>query len=335
MNKADIAQYLPLAATVIGAAITLGLGHYLLLARHADLGSEAKLPRQLIMLVMTVAAVIMAIIVAPMPSDLQTNVLGLLGVLLSGVIALSSAAFVTNFMAAVMLRVTRPFKVGDFIRVGDFFGKVSARGLFDTEIQTENRELIAIPNATFINQGVTVMRSSGVIIHSTLSLGYELGVAEVEPLMLQAAKESGLADPYVHVLSLDDFSITYKVAGLLVDVERLLTAHSKLNRQLLFVLHGAGVEIASPSITRHITQDADTRILPERERAPIASTGIEAEEIVFDKARQVEALEKSREDLQARIQAKRDAGASDDAIEPLLRQLETMDSRLKAMEEES
>ena len=335
MNEAELMRYFPLAAVAISAAVILGLGHYLLLARHADLGSEAKLPRQLILLVMTVATVVLMIIVAPLPPELQNNVLGLLGVLLSGVIALSSAAFVTNFMAAVMLRVTRPFKVGDFIRVNDFFGKVSARGLFDTEIQTENRELISIPNATFINRGVTVMRSSGVIISSTVSLGYELSVAEVEPLMLEAAQRSGLSDPFVHIVSLDNFAISYKVAGLLEDVERVLTAHSELNRQLLFVIHGAGMEIASPSITRHITQDADTRIMPARERPPVASATADAEEIVFDKAREIGELEQSREQLQARVQSLREAGSAQDVIDPLLRELDSMDKRLKEMAEES
>lgn len=335
MNEAPLVPYLPLATVAIAAAVILGLGHYLLLARHADLGSEAKLPRQLILLVMTVATVILMIIVAPLPPDLQNNVLGLLGVLLSGVIALSSAAFVTNFMAAVMLRVTRPFKVGDFIRVDDFFGKVSARGLFDTEIQTENRELIAIPNATFINRGVTVTRSSGVIISSTVSLGYDISVAEVEPLMLEAAQQSGLSDPFVHIVSLDNFAISYKVAGLLKDVERILTAYSELNRQLLFVIHGAGLEVASPSITRHITQDASTRIMPAREQAPVASASADAEEIVFDKAREIKDLETSREQLQARIQSLRDAGSAPEVLDPLLRELDSMDTRLKTMAEES
>ena len=103
-----------------------------------------------VFLALTLGAVILLLSVSPLAESTRNQMLALIGVLLSGVIALSSAPFVTNFMAAVMLRVTQPFKVGDFIRVGDLFGKVSERGLFDTEIQSENRELIALPNATFI-----------------------------------------------------------------------------------------------------------------------------------------------------------------------------------------
>jgi small-conductance mechanosensitive channel len=326
-------NFLPLALTLALSIVALGLGHYFLLARNKTLSSEARLPRQLLLLVLTISAVLTAIVVSPLPESTRNQVLGLIGVLLSGVIVLSSAPFVTNFMATVMLRVTLPFEVGDFIRVGDFFGKVSGRGLFDTEIQTENRELIALPNATFINQGVTVMRSSGVIISASVSLGYDHAAAEVEALLLQAAAEAGLDDPFVHLLSLGDFSVQYRVAGLLADVDRNLTARSELNKKILYVLHGAGVEIASPTITRHITQDADTRILPPEPALQAVVESPDAEDIVFDKAREISQLEASRAELKAQLETvKADRGSAGLAAD-LKQQLKLLEQNIKALGE--
>ncbi len=308
MNGYAISTFLPLAIASGLSIILLGLAHYLLLARHKELGSEARLPRQLLLLALTLGAVILLLSVSPLAESTRNQMLALIGVLLSGVIALSSAPFVTNFMAAVMLRVTQPFKVGDFIRVGDLFGKVSERGLFDTEIQSENRELIALPNATFINQSVTVVRNSGVIISSNVSLGYEVGYTKAEPLLLQAATDSGLAEPFVHILALGDFAVQFRVAGLLTDVANILTARSDLNRRILYTLHEAGIEIASPTITRHINQDEGTRILPPTQQAPSQSEGKTAEAIVFDKAREIELSNQTLAELTAELEA---VGAED------------------------
>jgi small-conductance mechanosensitive channel len=275
------------------------------------MGSELKLPRQITLLLLTILSLILVIIAAPLPDSTRDQILTLLGIALSAAIALSSTSFVTNFMAAIMLRVTRPFKVGDFIKVGDLFGRVSERGLFDTEIQTENRELIAIPNATFITQSVTVARNSGVIVSTTLSLGYDISFTEVEHLMLDAASESGLSDPYVHIVGLGDFSVSYRVCGLLTDLESILTARSELHRHLLLKLHGAGLEIVSPTITRHITQSADTKIMPVSNYVAPRENTVQAEEIVFDKANEIAKLETARDELKARMQSLKDSKSAD------------------------
>ncbi|MEZ5569812.1 MAG: mechanosensitive ion channel [Halioglobus sp.] len=336
MLQTLIWSYLPLLVTLILSVVVLGAAHYLLLMRHKDLGSEARLPRQLTLLFLTVLSILLMIIVSPIPESTRNQVLGLLGIVLSGVIALSAAPFVTNFMATVMLRVTQPFTTGDFIRVGELSGKVSERGLFDTEIQTENRELIAIPNATFIAQSVTVLRKSGAIISANVSLGYEQSYRQAEPLMLEAAAKAGLSDPYVHIVALGDFSVSYRVCGLLSDVQGFLTAHSELNRQLLNTLHEADIEIASPTITRHITQSEETRLIPQQEAATRQAQRVKAEEIVFDKARDIEQLEQARDELKQQIGELRNAkGEEAKTRESLEQSLSATEETLKQLRESS
>ncbi len=297
-------QFLPLIGVVLGSIIILGAAHYLLLARRQDLGSEAKLPRQLTLLVMTIISVILVIMVSPVSEPTRNQVLSLFGILMSGVLAISSTSFVTNFMAALMLRITRPFNVGDFITVENHFGKVSERGLFDTEIQTENRELIAIPNATFIQKPVSVMRKSGVVVTTEVSLGYDESHTTLEPLMIETAIAADLSDPFVLVTDLGDFAVTYRVCGLLKDVDNILTARSRLNRSLLDCLHDSGVEVVSPNVTRHITHDPTHRILPEAITPVTKIEETSAEAIVFDKAREITEAAEKLKDLQVRTTSK-------------------------------
>ncbi|MFT4612991.1 MAG: small conductance mechanosensitive channel [Bacteroidia bacterium] len=328
------AHYLPLLIVLIVCGAGLTLAHLLLLSGHKRLGSEARLPRQIALLLLMILSLVLAIIAAPLADSTRGQVLTLMGIALSAAIALSSTSFVTNFMAAVMLRVTKPFKVGDFIKVGDLFGKVSERGLFDTEIQTENRELIAIPNATFINQSVTVARSSGVIVSTTLSLGYDMSFAEVEPLMLEAAASSGLSGPYVHIVGLGDFSISYRVCGLLTDLESILTARSELNRHLLLKIHGAGLEIVSPTVTRHINQSAEHKIIPAHKYVAPRENTVLAEEIVFDRANEITKLAAVRKELQNTIQQLKESKDSDIDLAPILEELAHAEEALQELKKQ-
>ena len=322
--------FMPLIVSLALAVLSLSLAHYWLLAREPNLGSEARLPRQIIMLVCTVAAIILAVIVAPLTEGTRNQILSIIGLGISAVIAFSSTSFVTNFMAAITLRVTKPFNIGDFVTVGDYFGKVSERGLFDTEIQTENRELVSIPNSLFILTPVKVTRRSGVIISSTLSLGYDIHHAKVEPLLLLAARAAELDDPYVQILSLDDFSACYRVSGMLLDVKTLLTSRSKLNQCVLDSLHRSQIEIMSPTVTRHINQPLDMKQIPADTRLATAPAQSAAEDIAFDKADRAQANELQQQNLNREIeeltnQLKQTAGLAPGAkagIEALVAQLQ-------------
>jgi hypothetical protein len=159
---------LSLAITLVVSILSLALGHYLLLARHPNLGSQARFPRQVLLFILTTIAVICMVITAPLAEGTSRSVLSIIGLGFSAVIAFSSTSFVTNFMAAITLRVTKPFNIGDFVTVGEHFGNVSERRLFDTEIQTESRELISIPNSVLILSPIKVARGTRVIVSGLL-----------------------------------------------------------------------------------------------------------------------------------------------------------------------
>lgn len=246
-------------------------------------------------------------------------------------------AVTSNLLAGVLLRITKPFRVGDFIRIGEHFGRVSERGLFDTEIQTETRELIALPNTYCISNPVTTIRSSGTIISASLSLGYDLDHTRIEPLLMEAAKSSGLSEPFVHILELGNFSVTYRVSGLLEDPKRLISARSKLYARVLDTLHGHGIEIMSPSFMNQRKIDDNTKIVPAMKTlTKLEEPESLAEDIAFDKAEQAEQLEyeklqlaKEIEKLEASLKQLTD----EDEKKVNKEELENMYERLKALNE--
>lgn len=125
----------------------------------------------------------------------------------------------------------------------------------------------------------------------------------MKSLLLVAAEHSELEDPFVQVLELGNYAITYKISGMLKDVKSLLTARSMLRCNVLDSLHGDGIEIMSPTFMNQRPVAEDSKIIPSGKGQQLVSSGIPAETLVFDKAEKAERLEKQRQKLQDKIQS--------------------------------
>jgi hypothetical protein len=116
---------------------------------------------------------------------------------------------------------------------------------------------------------------------------------------MQAAHSSQLQDPFVQLTELGDFSVTYRISGLLVDVKQLLTAKSLLHEKMLDCLHQDNIEVVSPTFmnTRAIErgQDFIPGYVTESDEADKGSAKAVPEDMVFDKAEEAESIEKLRE----------------------------------------
>ncbi len=289
------------------------------------------------MLVLTLAFVVTGILLLPIKDTSRDILLSIVGIVISGMFAFSSTSVISNLMGGVLLRMTKPFHVGDFIRIGEHFGRVSERGLFHTEIQTETRELISLPNTYCITNPVTTTRSSGTIISASLSLGYDLHHNQIEPLLIEAAENSGLAEPYVHILELGNFSVIYRVSGFLENPKHLLSMRSKLYASVLDTLHNQGIEIMSPSFMNQRQLEKNARAIPRSHySATKEQNDVAAEDIVFDKAEQAEKTENEKLQLKQeinRLETLVKDITNDDKKQSTLQTIKHLKSILKSLED--
>jgi small conductance mechanosensitive channel len=292
-----VEKMIPMGAGILGIIIVLVLARLIVGKRY---GGEPGYPfrRQLVTLIILLIGLVAVILLMPIADHTKGQLLSLLGILLSAAIALSSATFVGNVMAGLMLRVIRNFRGGDFIQVGDYFGRISERGLLHIEIQTEDRDLTTLPNLYLVSHPVKVIRSSGTIISAEISLGYDIPHTKIESLLLKSAENASLQEPFVQLLELGDFSISYRIAGLLTEVKHIIAARSNLRKMILDEMHQNNIEIVSPTFMNTRAVDA-SKFIPAIQPVskPIidnGETGI-PEELLFDKADQAESIEKLRE----------------------------------------
>lgn len=200
--------------------------------------------------------VIFAIMVAYpyIPGSDSTAFKGL-SIFLGFLVSLGSTSFIANLLAGYTMIYRRAYKVGDFIQVNDFTGEVTETPLIVTHLRTIKNEEIIVPNSVMVNTDVlnysNHARSHGVILHTTVGIGYGIPWRQVEAILLRAAdRTSGLRKdppPFVLVKTLGDFSVTYEINVYCDNPLKMDRLYSELHRNILDQCNEYGVQIMTPA----------------------------------------------------------------------------------------
>ena len=92
-----------------------------------------------------------------------------------------------------LLSVFWPFRPGDYLRIGEQFGRVTKLSLVHTQMQTESRDITTLPNLLLVAKPITVLHREGTIISAEISLGYDIPYTRIEELLLKDADENDKA----------------------------------------------------------------------------------------------------------------------------------------------
>ncbi len=335
----DLIKWLPAGLSLFVSLVLIKLAFNIFYKEPAkNQQTESSWLKQILFFGFVTFCVVTTIVLMPISIQTRGQVFNLLGIAITAVIALSSTSFVGNLMAALMLKAINSIRAGDFLKVGDHFGRVTEQGLLHTEIQTEERTLTTLPNLFLITNPYTVVRSTGTVITCTVSLGYDVSRHKIEKALIEAATKSGLKDAYVQILELGDFSVSYKVSGLLDKVKFLLSSRSSLRAHVLDELHESGIEIVSPNFMNQRVLDKRAVFVPEKSREEENSNegGLNSlklpEDLIFDKAEEAQSKESIKE-LLKKIEAKIDEVKAKVLITESEKDKESLQKRIESLEQ--
>jgi small-conductance mechanosensitive channel len=178
-----------------------------------------------------------------------------ISIFLGVMFSIGSSSFIANIIAGYSMTYRRAFRVGDRIKVADVFGDVTEIRLQVTHLRSIKNEEIVVPNSTLLGSTVVnysaLARSRGLILHTTVGIGYETPWRQVEAMLLMAAERTpGLARetaPFVLQKSLGDFCITYELNVYCDDASRMGVLYTRLHQGILDVFNEYGVQIMTPA----------------------------------------------------------------------------------------
>lgn len=211
---------------------------------------------------MSIINVLLYILAAIIIADtLGISVTSLVAVLSVAGLAVSLAVqgTLSNLVGGVMLLVSKPFVVGDYIEAGSVSGTVNQVGLIYTDILTVDNKTIHIPNneisaGKIINY--TAMDKRRVEIN--ISASYDDDIDKVKTAILKAAEKSTeiLSDPpvFVNVSAYNDSSIEY-VFRAWVPTGDYWNVHFRLLEDIKKQFDASGVSMSYPHMNVHVIEN--------------------------------------------------------------------------------
>ena len=184
------------------------------------------------------------------------------------VLGLALQPILTNFFAGIVISLERPFRLRDWIRVGDSEGQVTQITWRTTHIRTRGNDTVIFPNAKIAQERIV----NFLYPHPLHLLRIEVGVHYKTPpyrvreaLLKASAGIAGVLDrpsPDVFVHSFDDSSIRYELRVWIDDMGPARRIESEARARIWEEFRRRGIVIPFPIRTLEISRPARLDAVP-------------------------------------------------------------------------
>ncbi len=182
-------------------------------------------------------------------------------------VALAGREALSNLIGTIAILLDQPFKVGDFIVVGDGdLGTVTDIGLRSTRIRTRDGILVSIPNSNIANMKI-VNESAPVAaarIHVPVGASYGADIGEVREALLAASEQSEYAvsdpPPSVRLVKFGDSTLEFELLIWIQHAELKGRATHQLNWFILEEFRKRNIEIPFPQRDIHIRSTRSQKV---------------------------------------------------------------------------
>lgn len=199
---------------------------------------------------------LMFVMIWPLLPSSNSAVFQGVSVFMGLIVSLGSTSIIGNVMAGMVMTYMRPFRIGDYIKVGDIVGEVIEKNILVTRIRTRKNELVTIQNSNMLSAQTSnyteAAKTYGLIVHTKVTIGYDVPWQLIKQIMESAALDTqGIKKnpkPFMMTTALDDFYVEYEINAYTDNSVALPRIYSELHQNLLKRFFEAGVEIMSPHI---------------------------------------------------------------------------------------
>jgi small-conductance mechanosensitive channel len=210
----------------------------------------------------------MFVLIFPYLPGSDSNIFRGVSVFIGVLFSLGSSSAIANMIAGLVITYMRPFQIGDRIKLGDMTGVVIEKTLLVTRLRTIKNEEITIPNSSVLSGNTinysVLSRNEGLIIHTTVTIGYDVPWRDMHQALIDAALQTGHINnepsPFVLQTALNDFHVSYQINAYTNEARHQAIILSDLHRNIQDVCNERGIEILSPHFRSQ--RDGNTTTIP-------------------------------------------------------------------------
>ncbi len=181
-------------------------------------------------------------------------------------VAMASKDALANLFGSIMIISDRPFKVGDWIKVGDDEGIVEQIGFRSTRIRTFPKTQVTVPNAVIANSSINnFSRMPKRRVKMSVGVTYETTADQMEKLVeniRDLLKNHADVDSDFIMVNFTDFGtssldiLVYYFTGT-TEWARHLQVRQAVNLAIMRLIEESGLSIAFPSRTVYLKSESD------------------------------------------------------------------------------
>lgn len=162
----------------------------------------------------------------------------------------------SNYAAGLTIIVSRPFKVEDTITVQGMTGQVREIKLAMTLLETEDGELISIPNKHLVGE-VLVNSYQFKVVEGSIGISYDAdprqAIAVINQVLSEFAELQSAPSPQVGIEQFGDFALVLGVRYW-APTQQYFQLQYRVNLAIFEALQQAQVEIPFPRYDLHLQQ---------------------------------------------------------------------------------
>jgi hypothetical protein len=189
------------------------------------------------------------------------------------VLGLALQPILGNFFAGLVISLEKPFRINDWIRVGEHEGRVVAITWRTTHLRTRDNDNVVIPNGKIADERVLNYYYPHPVHLERILVGVHYKTPPYRArraLMEAAAGVAGVLDkptPEVYLVAFSDSAVTYELRVWIDDVAQGPRIASDLRQRIWEELQREGLTIPYPTLTLEIPPRARRRAATGEEEA--------------------------------------------------------------------
>src|SRR6266496_1855328 len=263
------------AAILLSTALIVALVNRYVWDFYFEKKRQTRIPHFLREVVGGIIFLIVLLFILSYGYHAETQLKGLLAG--SGVLAIILGFAGQNLFAGIIggvsIQINRPYKVGDWLKVGDTYGEVRELNWRSTRLCTNDNIYLDIPNNEMVSHQIVNLHYPTEVHAMRIRVGveYKNPPNRVKDALGRAAQSANnvLAHPPVKVFLVDfaDFAVIYEIKFYMGNHARINETNDSVRTNVWYELKRQGITIPFPIRTLHVQRKAAPPIQDDQAEA--------------------------------------------------------------------
>lgn len=248
----DLHQWMDLTAVLLLAWAITRLAFMFLVELPLFLRNKPPLPKITRDFVLLLCYAVLGIFLLRSYGDVNLAGLITTSAVLTVVVGLGAQDTLRSFFSGLSLQVEKPFETGDWIRVGEYEGKVIAISWKATRILTLDNTVVYIPNEDLLaGKSINYSKAEpGFICKIPIGLEYGVPPNKIREVLLDVVQRHPEAltvpPPEVRLTGFGDSAINYEIRFMCKDFAAAERIKAEINNQIWYILKRNDITIPFP-----------------------------------------------------------------------------------------